>query len=736
MSEQQLPKVDFSAQIEELTKSLTPPAETEQRPTAPITIGPGPGEQVGPAPGTQPTGVDALETTLVGAGSMIGSLAAERAQQMGSRVPRFGYGRIGDAPRAIAAITGGVIGTAEGFFASEAVKTIAQKFGIDLGDPRKAGPEKFRAAFDLMSQDLLFGGGSHLFGPLISMGRGGLARLMLNHPNRKFGNLLAERTGINLSIADLSESQLVKFFPRVLGRLPFIAPAFRRRFAEIHGEVISAKERMFLRLGPTLNMSELSKNMDRVMDKRFRVIREGLGDAYAKIQADAIANGATIGRRNLTDAMGRARGVVYGGGKNRATEDILLDLDRVLVNMVDDLPENFTFKQLDELQGKLELLAKTFSKDKTKKAHFQLVQEFSKQMENVKYATNDPEIAMRFAQADADMGRVLFEVFDNPTAKILGGKKGIRPGRFTRKARKAPVKEAKNADTTVRVLQSAGVFKNPTSVKQLRAIIGDAQMQQTMRNRLDEAWTAAEVAGKKSADGVMPSGGGINMKVFRGRLGLDDVNSSDYAATVEMLKGTGVDIDDIKLLADGAESALSTVPPDVNSYIARTVALHGGLSGLRKVLTPFTATAAAGTAAVSASVPAGVAVLLIGRLGGRLLTHPGAIRHLGKALDPTLSNIARKAAITAVVRFAEKKGLIDARIDPEQNGRSLLLLNARDMDLEMQKQGFTDPTFGPPAGQEIERPFPVKVGKPNFERAFPELFRDVRGMRKALFPGR
>jgi len=135
-------------------------------------------------------------------------------------------------------------------------------------------------------------------------------------------------------------------------------------------------------------------------------------------------------------------------------------------------------------------------------------------------------------------------------------------------------------------------------MRDLRELVGKDTFNQGLRLHFDNAMDAALKANPEAP---------FKADAYRQYLGLESTKSPQYGALREALRGTGIDINDVRRFADITERALATGVPDVSTFVARRAMLGGMGSAVRSGLPLLSAGAAggaAGAAGGAASVPA------------------------------------------------------------------------------------------------------------------------------------
>lgn len=257
------------------------------------------------------------------------------------------------------------------------------------------------------------------------------------------------------------------------------------------------------------------------------------------------------------------------------------------------------------------------------------------------------------AAASKAMGSV-----DHPAAKLMAAAdaefiKGMKT--FGTETAKTVGKIERNVYATGQVLpgkktpeemlETVQSLNTTDKIRNMRDIAGDDIVKQAARVRLDQAWNRARVSEegqpfKWSAD------------KFNKDLGIDNPNGPKYEAMKEMLKGTGVNIDDIAKLSRVAETVANAPIADVSTFMARAAMLRGAggfTEALKGAVTLGLATGGGGAAGGAKGAGAGLlgslATMYMARIPVGAMMKPGTLRALTSASDVEAPVAARASAL-------------------------------------------------------------------------------------------
>ena len=141
----------------------------------------------------------------VGGGDIVRAIRQGKPSVMAGSMAGFEAGsRIPGPMKAPAALIGGTLGAAGGYFASEFGDDIARWFSPKVGEvigPEPSVQQRMNEAGEVVLNDMTYGGGAQIAGPLLRGGvrlAGGLTQSGLDLAKN------ARQVGINLSIADVT----------------------------------------------------------------------------------------------------------------------------------------------------------------------------------------------------------------------------------------------------------------------------------------------------------------------------------------------------------------------------------------------------------------------------------------------------------------------------------------------------------------------------------------------------
>jgi len=185
-------------------------------------------------------------------------------------------------------------------------------------------------------------------------------------------------------------------------------------------------------------------------------------------------------------------------------------------------------------------------------------------------------------------------------------------------------------------------IKTPKQIVELRAAAGDAIVRNAARTRLDDAWV--------KATGAEPGTFRVGQKFefdadrFNQSLGLDKFEGQAYNTMKEMLRGSGITIDDVAKLSRVAEAVGNAPIQDASTFMARAAVLRGA-GGIAESVKAAMTFGAAGTVAATAGLPQALASIAVLRWGVGKFMQPGLLKLATTAMDPNTEYAVAAAAV-------------------------------------------------------------------------------------------
>jgi hypothetical protein len=465
--------------------------------------------------------------------------------------------------------------------------------------------------------------------------------------------------GIEMAAIDVTDSRIMSFFPRVLGRWPLIAGAFRKR-AIAHGEEITtAKDRMFLSLGPSANMADMGVDISRAVDSRFNGFLNLINKKYQDALALGIRSNATVSSRHIYD-VATAIDAKYHARLARRVRD-KPDLRAYNNHPVVRLLHQNTHKAVPAKRSKSIVLVNLLGQRVDMRQYEALADIVDRKLasknldifdreqlsalkaaiERSILSIDDAATGVAFRQADDLYGKLMVEIWGTPTAKkaVSISKARFRVGGNT----KLP--------TADKSFEAMFDVNSPQGMRDLRAMIGPERFDRTVAVHLNRTFDQALKSGEKA---IQEGAGnaGLDIGVLRRAWGLDSPTSPRRAALEAALKGSAIPYERLERFVNVIEKTLANAAPDVNSFVARGMVL-GGIGRLRGLLLPGAGVAGGGLVGGQMGIITGVSIITAFRGFAAIISSPRLFRATELALDNTANLQRRRAAALVVLKAIE-----------------------------------------------------------------------------------
>lgn len=487
-------------------------------------------------------------------------------------------------------------------------------------------------------------GGTQVALPLVvGPGKALLSKLLRLPPNS--AELLKEASdiGVDIGAANMAGSRAVGAV-NIFGRMPFIGGSAQNAAKLQAKQLVAAHNDLFGKIANPRAASEISHEAFEEGSKRFT-------EFATKIQRQA-EHAARVGEE--------AGAIIPAGGIKKAAQTaidtleskvggIRVYLDPKEIKLLKSIvagPDDITTLDAKAFDPYLENMIRKAS-GRTGLA--------MPMLSDIRTATStalksvDHPAAKLMAKVDADFKNGM-RTFATDTAKNIG--------QFEREVF-ATGKTLPGRKTADEIADTIAELTTPTKVAEMRRLVGDDPIKQVARLKLDAAWQKAVIseegeAFKWSAD------------KFNKALGLDSVGGQKSEALREMLKGTGVRIEDIQKLASVADSVATAPIADVSTFMARAAVLRGS-AGITDALRGALTFGMAGGGAASAGLPTTIAAMVVARYGVGSLMRPGMIDAATISMDKMATQAAKIAALEHMFTTIPEKleDLLDEYMPPE-----------------------------------------------------------------------
>tara|TARA_Y100000310_G_scaffold345703_1_gene468518 strand:+ start:7738 stop:10026 length:2289 start_codon:yes stop_codon:yes gene_type:complete len=533
----------------------------------------------------------------------------------------------------------------------------------------------------------------------------------------------ADKFAVPLSLVETSRRQFVQFFPKVLGRFPLIAPAFRKQAEKTGQAILGAAEKMglhdntrkFMELGPVKGMLDAGYNLKSVESKMFRLWRGRINRQYQQVLNLAKRRGAMVHLVPMFIAANRSMGKLknkfgrydtdnpVGRFFMEELEPAMREASRRDPKTGRLLPGNGQLS-MERVGGLLEKMDKILGGSPAGKKGISpdeqaIMWELKEKMERGLTNINDPEVAKALAAADERAVKYIDEIYGAPAAEKIGGK--LLKTRFARGRL-----EPKDLPA-VNVIREAFTSGDKQSINALQHILGKKRFEETVAFHVKAVWNEAVKRGQR---GITESahnkdlmtrwgfkqgeGRPVDLDYMRTQLGLDNVESAAYQAAEEMMKGTKFSMEKIGQFIDVMEDAFRNLPPGVNTFIARGVTIAGVRRLMSIVLPTGVATAAGG----GLGLTTGLTFLGISKGLAAIMTNPRlmdfAIKSLSGAIPLKGRQIALQQLLTglgvqaengegAIARSLENLVMVTSSQEEFDDSEALIKFQFQQPDIEI-----------------------------------------------------
>lgn len=565
----------------------------------------------------------------------------------GSRLP------IAPGPAGIAinpltgALVGGGVAAAAGAVAPEATMEALEFLGLrPAGERERRGlsnEELKRVAGGAAQLDILAGGGlvggqavARLFGRAV----GGVRKA-----DREFAKRLSQDFGIDLDIARLTTSRIIRGFGPIVGAFPFMSSGYRRAARRIEQQTGEAINRYVGRFGPPTNITERGERIFAQAQELAAAVGQSFNKRYKDIRRLATSEGATF---TPTTARGTAQQAIkeidvqrplFKQGAKGQVDPSLERTQQFLAEEIVPLAERQSYDQFDQVIRNLDAVLEGLEGASAKFARKQLFKVRASLLADLRSSPGASQGLRGMIRAtDADF-HVAMKGFETPTAQLIGRvkRKGLRGMVF-------------QPHTTTPVDKLYGIVfdtKSARAMKELNILIGDKAFGELVAGHVDDMARQSFVA-KKFLDGTERII--FDADKFKRLLGLDIANRPEASSLATAMKLRGQSIEDVKFFIEGLKKAWSVIALDPAQLVRRRVVLGGIRTGLRSIVV------AAPAAGGPQGVLAGLGVLLSVRGFGGMLNNPAIVKSFRLAARADASALVRRGAALRFLRAADAVG--------------------------------------------------------------------------------
>lgn len=380
---------------------------------------------------------------------------------------------------------------------------------------------------------------------------------------------LLGKEGIELSLGQASSSPFLRGAYDLSSRMPLAGKPGQAQLQKVFKQVEEALDK---RISPSAKVRPLSETersdlIKEVGLENFNNWRKSYNAVYKKADSLNKQKGAFFDLTNLSKTADR----VYPKSKfTDAPDDILQVLDELRLyksnfkvgkkGIVTPVSNKITFDDVRALDTKLTNLSKKYDPAKSNLPNNYAHRSANALLDTMKRQLRDPsDEAGRLYTAGDKMFKNFMEKVENKTGREFQkalGRGALRPG----------IGRPPTARIEDLYAKTFGKNKSPEAVRELRALVGDKQVNELAANYLDDVFKKYIKSDKRDF-----------AKLFD-ELGLSNPQSMQYEATEELLKTyKNTSIDDLNNLL-GALREFPEVLPEVNQFIQRSGMLRAANS--------------------------------------------------------------------------------------------------------------------------------------------------------------
>lgn len=544
-------------------------------------------------------------TTFQSLGGAVGVIPAAKA---GAVVGSVG-GPIGSL---IGGVTGGILGGLAGGQIYDITQSLA------TGET-KTVPEQFKQLSKDLKEEVAYnlaGASVPAVGGTIirTLGAGGVAARKAYETGVK--------SNIPQSISTVSKNALVEGYTKTLGVFPFTGGPIRKEAIKRTSLINAKKEDILNAFGQNVHLGELGVDMTQAARSSYVSFKDTSSSLYKDfIETTKELNDPKIFK--LTNTQNAVEAIEIELKRSPVKKSPRSDAVFDFLKQIKEIPGNIDPLQYRSLQEDIGYLFKTAGKEgkdttrltKVKKA---LEKDFNmpvinSKAENIISGIEENTIVQSVLESHALANSFYAEgmaKFNSPMAKKFKqvDKNIFGPG--------AEISGTINADELTRKVLKIG---SPQSIQQLRTLVGDKQFAQVRTAFVNDAFEDATIRTRTDLN--------FNVDKLSKSLGFTGKKIENVEGLEELLKGTSVSVENFADFLSNAARHTNTYVPNSATFLQRRILLgSGALSGA--------AIAAGVTAGSIAAAPiTAVGILMVGRMGSKLLANPKNLKTANTLLD-------------------------------------------------------------------------------------------------------
>jgi|TARA_R110000751_G_scaffold77062_2_gene155443 hypothetical protein len=550
---------------------------------------------------------------------------------------------VGSVGGPIGSLVGGVTGGILGGLAGGQIYDITQS--LATGET-KTVPEQFKqlgkdvkeeVAYNLAGAAIPAVGGSIIR----TLGAGGVAARKAYETGVK--------SNIPQSISTVSKNALVEGYTKTLGVFPFTGGPIRKEAIKRTSVINAKKEDILNAFGQNVHLGELGIDMTQAARSSYLSFKDTSSSLYKDfIETTKELNDPKIFK--LTNTQNAVEAIEIELKRSPVKKSPRSDAVFDFLKQIKEIPGNIDPLQYRSLQEDIGYLFKTAGKEgkdttrltKVKKA---LEKDFNmpvinSKTENIISGIEENTIVQSVLESHALANSFYAEgmaKFNSPMARKFKqvDKNIFGPG--------AEISGTINADELTRKVLKIG---SPQSIQQLRTLVGDKQFAQVRTAFVNDAFEDATTRTKTDLN--------FNVDKLSKSLGFTGKKIENVEGLEELLKGTSVSVENFADFLSNAARHTNTYVPNSATFLQRRILLgSGALSGA--------AIAAGVTAGSIAAAPiTAVGILMVGRMGSKLLANPKNLKTANTLLDfKTPRMVKWQTSMRVLTEFINEKDITE-----------------------------------------------------------------------------
>ena len=550
---------------------------------------------------------------------------------------------VGSVGGPIGSLVGGVTGGILGGLAGGQIYDITQS--LATGET-KTVPEQFKqlgkdvkeeVAYNLAGASVPAVGGSIIR----TLGAGGVAARKAYETGVK--------SNIPQSISTVSKNALVEGYTKTLGVFPFTGGPIRKEAIKRTSVINAKKEDILNAFGQNVHLGELGIDMTQAARSSYLSFKDTSSSLYKDfIETTKELNDPKIFK--LTNTQNAVEAIEIELKRSPVKKSPRSDAVFDFLKQIKEIPGNIDPLQYRSLQEDIGYLFKTAGKEgkdttrltKVKKA---LEKDFNMPVinpkaENIISGIEENTIVQSVLESHALANSFYAEgmaKFNSPMARKFKqvDKNIFGPG--------AEIAGTINADELTRKVLKIG---SPQSIQQLRTLVGDKQFAQVRTAFVNDAFEDATIRTKTDLN--------FNVDKLSKSLGFTGKKIENVEGLEELLKGTSVSVENFADFLSNAARHTNTYVPNSATFLQRRILLGSGALGGAAIAAGVTA------GSIAAAPITAVGILMVGRMGSKLLANPKNLKTANTLLDfKTPRMVKWQTSMRVLTEFINEKDITE-----------------------------------------------------------------------------